>query len=525
MESITREQLKDVIDFSNALYIADNYGAWNPYMSNQLLQNLNNNPRLPTFDKIQKALSNYKASEKDLQGYTEFMNNFDMIFKRTLQSYVNTLAFDLSYVCTNAFTKEDYLSEQYKKDKKRVINFLDKFKYKDEFRKVALEVMLRDTYFVWFRKTKWGNKGMKLALQIMPQDYCMLTGYWENGLLWDFDFSYFLQAGTDIQGYDPSIAKQYYQMFGPDGKLINYRPSVPINQRTGEFAYWGQVSPENGSWAFKQNSNNFISIPYLSPFLKDAIKNSEVAELQYDKDLISAYGILAGEIRLFDNAKSGTVSDQFAINPATLGGFMAKAKAGLGKMIRLAALPTENTKFYQFNDNNTDMYKNQLATTAGVGSGIGRVIYSSDRMSAAEIEAGIIDQYNTMKPLYYQFENFLNYYVNQLTTKYKFKFTFDGCSYPFEREDRFNRLTKLAEKGMILAPSAWASVIGMEPQNFERSLEESKYSGWADLWQMPINAFTSSQRSSEDSKPGRPRVDDNDITDSGEASRNERNGI
>lgn len=78
---------------------------------------------------------------------------------------------------------------------------------------------------------------------------------------------------------------------------------------------------------------------------------------------------------------------------------------------------------------------------------------------------------------------------------------------------------------MILAPSAWASVIGMEPQNFERSLEESKYSGWADLWQMPINAFTSSQRSSEDSKPGRPRVDDNDITDSGEASRNERNGI
>lgn len=44
-------------------------------------------------------------------------------------------------------------------------------------------------------------------------------------------------------------------------------------------------------------------------------------------------------------------------------------------------------------------------------------------MSAAEIEAGIIDQYNTMKPLYYQFENFLNYYVNQLTTKYKFKFT------------------------------------------------------------------------------------------------------
>ena len=59
------------------------------------------------------------------------------------------------------------------------------------------------------------------------------------------------------------------------------------------------------------------------------------------------------EIRLFDNAKSGTKANQFAIDPATLGGFMAKAKAGLGDNIKLAALPTENTSLYQFNDTNS----------------------------------------------------------------------------------------------------------------------------------------------------------------------------
>ena len=115
---------------------------------------------------------------------------------------------------------------------------------------------------------------------------------------------------------------------------------------------------------------------------------------------------------MFDNAKSGTVANQFAIDPATLGGFMAKAKAGLGN-VKLAALPTENNKFYQFSDSNTSMYTDQLSTSAGVGSGVSRIIYSSDRMGNAEIEAGITDQFNTMKAVYPQFQNFLEFYVNK----------------------------------------------------------------------------------------------------------------
>ena len=39
------------------------------------------------------------------------------------------------------------------------------------------------------------------------------------------------------------------------------------------------------------------------------------------------------------------------------------------------------------------MYSNQLSATAGVGSGLSRVIYSSDRQSNAEIEAGMTEMY------------------------------------------------------------------------------------------------------------------------------------
>ena len=333
--------------------------------------------------------------------------------------------------------------------------------------------------------------------------------------------SYFLQPGVDIDGFDPVFKEYYQRTFGNEsGLYVNYRPTNPLNARTGEYAYWVQTSPMQGAWAFKFNPSNFTTVPYLAPFLKDAIRNDDIEQLQYDKDILAAYGILAGEIRMRENSNAGEKADQFALNPTTLGTFMGKVKAGLDKRVKAVAMPTENTKFYQFSDSNSGMYENQLANSAGVGSGISRVIYSSDRMSNAEIEAGIIDQYNTMKPLYNQFSNFLNFYVNQITKKYKFSLILEGCSYPFEREKRFEKLLKLSDKGLILAPSAWASALGMKPQDFERSLQESKWTNWNELWQAPINANTLSSDSG-----GRPRMSTEENSDSSESSRDGINGL
>lgn len=513
------QEAQAVTEFAKALYAYDNFGYWSPQMSNALLQGLNNNPKTPTSDSIRKALASYKDSASDISSYMEFMQVYDIIFSRTIRAYCNVLSFDLIPVCRNAYSRDDYESEEYIADKRKIYDFLDKFNYKDEFSKVVSQIMTHEVYYTWFRKTKWRNRGMKFALQALPQDYCILTGYWEKGMLFDFDMSYFLQPGVDIDGFDPSFQKYYKRVFDGGANLSDYRPTNQLNERKGVYNMWIQTSPEDGAWVFKRDSSNFNTTPLLAPFLKNAIRNDEIEQLQYDKDIASAYAILAGEIRLFDNAKSGTQANQFAISPDVLGGFMKKAKSGLGRLISLAALPVENSKFYQFEDKNSDMYSNQLSTSAGVGSGVSRVIYSSDRQSNAEIEAGLRDMYETMKPLYYQFANFMEFYANKLTKKYKWAFEFDGSNYSFERKERLDRIIKYADKGMVLPPAAWSSVMGMKPQMFERMLQESKWSGWNGLWQLPLNANTSKSPSNDGSDAGRPRVDDAEITDSGEASR------
>lgn len=182
---LNQEQVEAVIQFAQGLWASEKYGYYSPWMSNQNLNNLNNNPLVPTYDKIVEALTSYKQSATNLQSYMEFMQKFDMIFARTLMSYVNVLSFDLIPICTNVYTKEERNSLAYIEDKKRIDNFLLKFDYKAEFQKVLKEMLRHEVVYTWFRKTKWGNKGMKFALQMLPQNRCMLTNYWEKGLLFD----------------------------------------------------------------------------------------------------------------------------------------------------------------------------------------------------------------------------------------------------------------------------------------------------------------------------------------------------
>lgn len=512
-EKISRSDVQDVIDFSSGLMAMD--GFYSPFLSNQLLTNLNNNPRLPSAESVKKALNDYKNSGEELQGFVEFASSFDMIFKRTLYSYANALSFDLQITCKNAYTDGDYKSDEYKKDRQTVDNFLTNFDYKKEFYNVLLNVLKRDTYFTWFRKTKTGNRGkMKFALQIMPQDYCMLTGYFEKGLLWSLNILYYMQPGVDLNGFDPSIIKTYLRALET---VDSYIPSAPLNDRKGSYAMWADVSPLDGAWAWKFDTSSFANNPFLSPYVANVLRSDEIGELQYNKDLIAASGILAGEIKLFDSAKSGQKANQFSIDPKTLGTFMSLVKKGLQSTIKAVAVPLENIKFFQFEDKNPNSYTNELTTTAGIGTGISRVIYSSDKMSNAELEAALNEVYQTMKPMYAQFNNFLDFYVNQMTSKYKFKFEFVGSNYQFERDARFDKMMKMADKGLVLNSSAWASAVGMNPVTFDRMLAESKYTGWIDKYsQMMLNANTSSYK---DNEGGRERKNARDLTDSGEASR------
>lgn len=529
------DDLTEIFKFAQYIYSADPYGYFTPDMSHKNIIDLNNNPQAPTKQKVIEALSNYKDNTEVLSAYSEFMEAFDMVYKRVSYYYANMLAYDLDISCINAYAPErDYKSKEYKEDLQRVYKFLDSFDYKAEFAKVTKELLRRQKYFTWFRDTQGtfsdgeldltdtkGTKTKKFCLQTMPQKYCKITGRWEYGYLYDFDMSYFTRAGATLDSYDPIFRKYWTNVFGEDGKAINYVPTTPLDGRFGNFALWTQTSPDDNAWVFVMDESNIASTPFLTPSIPNLLTDKEVEALQTDKNLISARAILAGEIQLLDKQKSGASTDAMAYNVKTLMKLLQLVKKGLADNINAVAMPTKEPRLYQFNDSNTDMVSKQNTNTTAQLAGASRVIYSTDKMSETEAKNAIITDYNIVATLYPQYEHFLNFFVNKKTRKYKFAFHFSGCTYPFVRETESEQLVALMDKGVILAPRTYAKLVRMTPMEFDRLLEEGKYSEWADnLTSMLQSVYTQSGKDGKNgNESGRPKSSDSEISDNGASAR------
>ena len=523
IKMLSSDQLDSVLQFSQGLYNGLNGFSMfaTPYSQYNNLIRINNNPAKPTYDKLAKALESAPYDYQTLSSYSEFMEIWDALYAKTLRYFEGLLSFDLSYQCTNIKNPSEYTSKEYQDDIKRVNKFLDRFDYKSEFRKVVKEIMRKETSYVWFRDSQEINtpidleekvkKTEKFGLQIMPDKYCLLTGYFNSGqLLYDFNMNYFLNATVDINLFAPVFKKKFKEAF--DSKENTYNPSAQLDYRTGEFATWVQTSPVEGAWAFKFDLSNFRQVPPLANLMKGCLDKEEAQALQKDKNMISAYLVLAGEMGMMSTEKSGNKADQFKINPLTMGRFMSLVNQGLKNNVKPIALPLEDIHGWQFTDSNANMVENQEKITAADGASATTLIYTSDKMSQFELENAIYSDYCFVKPLYNQFNQFLNFYVNRKTVKYKFEFFFDGLDRQWDREKRQSALRNYADKGIVLDATMWASALGMKPQAFQRSLECAHNSNFTENLTMLLNANTMKD-SGENIKGGAPEKDTLDRSD------------
>lgn len=501
---LSEKEVWNVLQFAKSLSSPYGMGVYTPQMLNSSLINLNNNPIQANEKRINQALTNYKSSAKELQAMNEFMEYTDMLFKRTINYYAGLLSFDLSVSCKNAYTTQDYKSEEYKKDKQIVYKFLDKFKYKAEFYKMIKGVLRDETVYTWFR-----TDSEFATLQIMPQTYCLTTGDFPQGILYNFDMSYFLQAGVDIDAYDP-IFKTYYNNVFNDPKYEVYRQSRNLNNMESTFALWTETSPNEGAWAFKMDNTNFNNVPFLSALMKDTIFNDTIRKLQKDKRMLEAQKLIIGELPLLSDSKIQK-ADQFAVDPNTAGALLSIIRSSISDNFKFGAMPVKDVEEYQFEDKNPDVYNSQLSTNAAVGASASRVIYASDRMSQEELRQALMNDYQIMRPLYHQFSNFLDFYINKKTRKYKFRFEFDGSTLGFERKERTENVMKLAENGIVLK-SAIQSAFGYTPQSFDSMLMESK----AEDFKLE-SIHTASGKDGENTG-GRP--EQSEVGDNGEKTRN-----
>ena len=508
---ISKEDAEYVIQFTKSLFNGGMKlfnGYLTPSLINSRMKDINQNPIAATADTLASALKDPKNSELELQEFSQDFENQSQIYKKLLSYLGNLLAFDLTYVSTNA-KKEDYKTNKYKDDLAIVADFLDRFDYKQELTVVVKEMLRNDAYFCCPRGIDGGDR---IVLQELPSSprYTKITGRWDYGFRFAFNMEWFLNSGVDIDMYPDFFKTRMSELM----KSPDYKPYSPTSILSGSssFAYWQNVDVDTG-WCWKLNPTQALRFPYYTGLFLDLLQQPDIRALQKDVNMAAAAKMLIGEIPLLNKTTQSTQKDQFALSAGNLGQFLSVVKQALGDQVKTAAVPLSNIQSVDFSAD-SEIYATYLKTVISSAGVNANLIFSSEvRPNSIESQLSLNVDEAQMRALYAPFDKFLEYHINKLTKHFKFRFRFEGTSFFNDRNNRFEKATSLAALGMVL-PQKIAASIGMSPFDFQRQLEEAQGTEWVDSLTPIISSF---QQSGDEA--GAPSKSDEDLSDSGEETR------
>jgi hypothetical protein len=511
-EKLTMEEVNEQLQLvETILGFSSGYSqamkAYTPEMVNSVLKNINLNPITPDRTKIDTALADTKNHETELIGYNQSFYVTSMIFKRNADYISNLPAFNLSIQPINP----DYKDSKFKKDLKTVEDFLNKFDYRTEFKKALFNMLQQEFYPCIFR-----NDGSdKYVLQDFPFAYTKITGRFEYGLLWDADMSYFIQPSVDIDLYPSFFKRKYNELFSgnTNGKYI---PSSEINHRTGKWALWVQTSPEGKygqTWGFKFRPELATNIPYFAPIMSDVAILPTLRNLQVNQSMVAARKIIASSIPYLKEATSGNTQNRLAIDPDMLGKYVGLVRKAIEEAISLVQLPTEDVRGIEFSNTDKESYDRFLKITSSLLGG-GRSIFSTDKQTVSETNLSLCIDEMLATDIYSQFANFLEFYVNQLTKKYRFKFSFSGTRTYLNKEQRMKEAFDIAAPKGIVAANKLANALDMDVFELKNEMGMWEGMGFDKLLQPMLNMFTQTKDGA-----GAPQKSQSEISDAGAETR------
>ena len=485
-----------------------------PMLLNQRLQDISLNPQQADQDKLDNALKDPKNNEDYLQGIGQSFEITSSVYRRLIEYLANMLSFDITYLPTNA-DRDDFRTQAFKKDEKRIEDFLDRFDYTSAFQTAVKQMIRNETFFCSPR-----FDFERAVLQELPSanNWTKITGKWPYGLLFSMNMYWFVQPGVDLDMYLPFFAESFNSFWGAD-KPKTYMPSIGASMRGGSaWVYWQDIPPDVGH-VFKLSPEITTRLPHYVGLFSDLILQPLMRSLQKSISMSEATKLLTGEVPFLNNSQA-KVADQLSMTPDTLGKFLGLVQSALTSAVKAVAAPLENIEAQSFPGNN-EMYPTYLRNTlAASGVNTGLIFTSSQRPNILESKLSLESDELFMESVYPQFNAFMDYHANKASKKFRFKFEFEGTKFSTNRENRFNTQKDLMERGIVL-PQKISAAIGMRYGKMKKMMEMAKEDGFADLL---VPLLRASQMPSSD-KGGRPQAEDSKISDSGAQTREQGSNI
>jgi len=466
-----------------------------------ITRDLNKTVRSPRFvkytkDNIIAYLKDPYRYQKQIADAITYIYGASSHFARLIQYFTGLT--NLAYVVV------PYRIDPFKENKKtirnnyrRVLNLLSIANIKTQCPIIIKTCFLYDTFNGYFWETS-----DSVTIQQLPNEYCAISSIEGNVFNISFNFSYFDIYKELLDFYPEEFHTKYNEY-----------------KKTG--VKWIELSSPNG-FAIKFNKHiTDYSLPPFAGLLREIYDLEDYKDLKLTKTELENYALIDMKLPMNSEGEWLLDSDK-AID------FFNNLSAVLPEEVGAVLTPMDlnKTSFERTSANDADTIseaEDNLFTAAGVSS----LLFNNPRASATALLMSIKADQSLTYSLVQSIEDVFNRFIWAHGFGKKFKVNFLDIS-PFNEKDKADEYLKACQYGVPMISHYSASLgVGQSEMEGLNFLEVDVLDLPGRFVQLQNSAHTSSNQSDSSGEivegttevGGRPPVNDTELTDSGEQSR------
>jgi hypothetical protein len=467
-------------------------GKYQPVYSEQILKDININPRVASSVQIEEWLLCPQYFDENLRHLSQYLSYAVGQYNRALW-YLNTIK-SFNYVPKFPFTTtEDELSEQYEKDWNTYLQVLQKMNLKYNIPRIDAQLMYDGAACYYLVETN-----DTISMHNIPIDYCYITAPWTFGYTFAINLVYFDKFAT-LDNQVPELV-QAYDLF------VEMRRNLYSGKELAPYQYY-QVPPNKG-WVFTFDPIHPDKVPPLTSSMATSLDILSYKELLKNKLALDLYKVIALKIPLDKDNKQMAITYKLAEEITQV------IQSTLPDNMKVFSSPFESLPINTDQANRFEDIINISNNNFSASTGFNQGLFGSNiaKQGTAIQLSSKVDFAYASTHLYKQYDNFVNYQIAIRTKKYRFGVRFFGNKIEEQKEiEMYSGLVRTTNSHLFM----FFASTGHEPFEIKPCLQMENKLGLRDLMKPLVSAFNSKQ----ESDGGRSKKNDSDLTDSGENTR------
>lgn len=467
---------------------------------------------------VKQYLMNPSSYRFQLVGVSRFLWRVSTLYKKIILYYATMPLYNYNITQKMKFTETPDI-EKITRNYESVLRHINKFNFKSEFA-TAMAIAIRDGMYCGYMYD-FGEDGM--FLHMLPIEYCRIVGKNQAGS-WvvAFDMTYFSKGQNIIfvEGIDGDTSGCWDEIWQQAWKDYN-------NAQDKQSARWFTI-PSNKTITLicgMQDDEFQAPLPFMTGIFTNLLEILDYQDLIADREQLNNWALLLLKVPLLG---SGNVVDDFAVSLEIAEAYKEALESIAPPLVGVGILPGLADSEIKWDKDTTadsaDIVSqsiNNLYKTVGVSE---VVVSSGDANSAAGIKNSIANDSSFAFLLVERLEQNFQYYIDQNISD---NYIFSILRQTWYNEENFVEATRQAA---TLGSSAmvFLEAQGYTPYEAYCQILFENAIGIKDMMVPLLSSYntawgdtTATRRSATgDSQPGRNRVDDDEISDSAERTRN-----